>query len=317
MPRRKGKRKPISRCPKCKRWLPQRNAVHVCAPQVPLSHHFRGKNPIAQELFRALRAAVNRIGRVQMDSTKTRIAFRVWTNFLEVTPQKNALKGCLTLPRAVRHPLFHRVASLSPRIHYHYFKLTDRKQLDARFRRLLREAFVIGRRQHLKPPMPRRKPHPAAPAVKARRSTAAPQRPLWTCPKCGWQFVTRNLWHSCASVPLADHFKGKDPIVRKAFNALLAALRKNGPLTVVTSKTRIALMTRIRFLALTPQKKTLAGGFALMHPVRHPLLRPGLRYGDLYGYSFRLSDPAQIDDRFRKLLAEAYAIGQQKHLARQ
>jgi hypothetical protein len=109
---------------------------------------------------------------------------------------------------------------------------------------------------------------------------------------------------------------------------VVAALRKNGPLTVVTSKTRITLMRRIRFLALTPQKKVLAGGFALMNPVRHPLLRPGLmnpvrhpllrpglRYGELYGYSFRLTDPAQIDARFRKLLAEAYAIGQQKHLA--
>jgi hypothetical protein len=230
------------------------------------------------------------------------------------------------LPRAVRRPLFTRVLSPSPRVHYHYFKLTDRRQLDARFRRLLKEGFVIGRREHLKRPMPRRKPHPPAPAVQAQRSTAAPKRPLWTCPKCGWQFVTRNLWHSCLRVPLADHFKGKDLVVRKTYDKLVAALRRHGPLTAVTSKTRIAFMTRIRFLriafmtrirflALTPQKKALSGGFALMHPVRHPLLRPGLRYGELYGYSFRLTDPRQIDARFRKLLAEAYAIGEQKHLA--
>jgi len=143
----------------------------------------------------------------------------------------------------------------------------------------------------------------------------AQQRPLWTCPKCGWQFVTRNLWHSCTRVPLDKHFRGKDPVVRKIFDKLVAALRKNGPLTIVTSKTRITLMTRIRFLALTPQKKKLSGGLALTHRVRHPLLRPGLRYGTLYGYSFRLADPKQIDTAFRKLLAEAYAIGQQKHLA--
>ena len=22
-------------------------------------------------------------------------------------------------------------------------------------------------------------------------------KPLWTCPKCGHSFVTRNIWHSC------------------------------------------------------------------------------------------------------------------------
>ncbi len=29
------------RCPKCRRWLPQRNAVHACAPLVPLAAAFR------------------------------------------------------------------------------------------------------------------------------------------------------------------------------------------------------------------------------------------------------------------------------------
>jgi len=38
--------------------------------------------------------------------------------------------------------------------------------------------------------------------------------PLWTCPKCGHQFVTRNMSHSCANYPLDYHFAGKDPALR-------------------------------------------------------------------------------------------------------
>ena len=31
------------------------------------------------------------------------------------------------------------------------------------------------------------------------------QRPLWTCPRCGKSYVTRNMWHSCVIVPLESH----------------------------------------------------------------------------------------------------------------
>ena len=39
-------------------------------------------------------------------------------------------------------------------------------------------------------------------AESARRA----QRSLWTCPNCGKQYVTRNMWHSCVVVPLESHF---------------------------------------------------------------------------------------------------------------
>ena len=45
------------------------------------------------------------------------------------------------------------------------------------------------------------------------------QQPLWKCPRCGHRFVSRNLWHSCVRVRLADHFWGKAPGVRQLFDA--------------------------------------------------------------------------------------------------
>ena len=70
-----------------------------------------------------------------------------------------------------------------------------------------------------------------------------PARPLWTCPNCGKQYVTRNMSHSCVVIPLETHFVGR-PRARRLFDAYLAALEADGPITVSVSKTRIELMTR-------------------------------------------------------------------------
>ena len=312
------------RCPKCGRRIPTRNAVHECRPNVPVSAHFRGKPPEVRALYDAVVAALKKLGRAQVDSTKTRIAFHVQTIFLELTTLASGLRGCLTLPQPAAHPTIFSVISLSPRIHYHYFKLTDEKQIDARFRRLLAEGLKVGRREHLKARahssarglLPRAKSRGEAKGAPLRRTFVDTSRSLWRCPKCGNYFVSRNLAHSCVRVPLESHFEGKDALVRKTFDALVAALRRAGPIRIVSSKTRIAFMVRMRFGSVTPQKRALPGGFFLTRPVRHPLLKPGLTYGSMYGCRFVLTHPKQIDAAFRRLLAEAYQVGAQKHLER-
>ncbi len=131
-------------------------------------------------------------------------------------------------------------------------------------------------------------------------------------------FVSRNLPHSCVRVPLESHFQGKDPLVRKTFNALLAALRKNGPVRVVSSKTRITFMVRMRFAGAYPQKSALPCGFTLLRPARHPTIRRAYRFPGthLYAHELRLAHPSQIDAPLRRLQAEAYQVGAQKHLQR-
>ena len=53
-------------------------------------------------------------------------------------------------------------------------------------------------------------------------------RSLWTCPLCGQRFVTKNMSHSCGRVPLDTHFRGKDPVVRDLFDALVAETKSIG-----------------------------------------------------------------------------------------
>jgi ABC-type ATPase with predicted acetyltransferase domain len=59
-----------------------------------------------------------------------------------------------------------------------------------------------------------------------------PGKDLWTCPQCGHQFVTANMWHSCGSYDLDGHFRGKDPQVRELFDALVEVIEGIGPVTV-------------------------------------------------------------------------------------
>lgn len=309
-------------CPKCGRRIPTRNAAHECRPNVPVAQHFRGKPREVRALYDTVVAALKKIGRAQADSTKTRIAFHIQTIFLELTPQASGLRGCLMLPQPARHPSIFRVLSPSPRIHYHFFKLTSPKQVDARFRRLLADGFKVGRREHLKQPAAAGRRSlgigPQQVGQPLRQAFVDTSRPLWRCPKCGNYFVSRNLAHSCVRVPLESHFQGKDPQVRRTFDALLAALRRAGPIRIVSSKTRITFMVRMRFAGVHPKKHALRGGFALLRPARHRALEhvyqfPGTR---LYAHEFRLVSPKQIDAGLRALLAEAYQVGAQKHMER-
>jgi hypothetical protein len=79
--------------------------------------------------------------------------------------------------------------------------------------------------------------------------------PLWKCPRCGHRFVTRKLWHSCVRVPLASHFREKDPIVRELFDRFRELVRTCGPVTVYAQKTRIVFMTRARFAGALPRRR--------------------------------------------------------------
>lgn len=307
------------RCPNCRRWLPQRNAVHACAPPVPLAAHFRGKSPRARQLYHALRTALKQVGPVRVDSTKTRIAFRVWTNFVEVTPQREALRGTLLLTQRARHPRFFRVVAPSPGLYYHFFKLNHPKQLDPRFRRLLAEAYKVGRREHHR--RPGRKGRFVAAQVESagdqrrRMGPAAPERPLWECPRCGKLFANRNQWHSCVRLSVDSHFQGKSPRLRRLFERLLAAVRRNGPVQLAVSKNGIAFMARMRFGEVRVRKDGLRGGLLLTRPASDPRFFRVISISPrCYGHSFCLKRPSEIDARLRRYLAEAYKVGRQEHL---
>ncbi len=138
---------------------------------------------------------------------------------------------------------------------------------------------------------------------------------LWTCPRCGHQFVSRNLWHSCGQYNLDDHFRGKDPVLKETFDRLVEIGRLCGPVKVYAQKTRIVFMVRVRFGGAVVHKRFLDCPFWLTHPVEHPLLSKIEVLGPrIHIAHFRLAHPADIDSALQDLVCEVYKTGKQAHL---
>ena len=102
---------------------------------------------------------------------------------------------------------------------------------------------------------------------------SAGDRPLWRCPRCGHEFVTKNMWHSCVRVKLSDHFTGKPPVLRETWNEWLAAARACGKVTTYAQKTRIVIQARVRFAGAVVRSSYIDAGLWLERRIEHPRLR--------------------------------------------
>lgn len=131
----------------------------------------------------------------------------------------------------------------------------------------------------------------------------------WTCPKCGHRFASRNLSHSCGRHRIADHFAGRDPLVKRIYLRFVQLVRACGKVTIYAQKTRIVCMRDVRFAAITPRAHGLECNLWLDRDVAHPALHHTLPIGGgrSFVHYFRFDDPAQLDDTFAALVAESYA----------
>jgi hypothetical protein len=143
-----------------------------------------------------------------------------------------------------------------------------------------------------------------------------PDRPeLWRCESCGREFANRNQTHACGTYELADHFRGKRPEIRSLFDQVVAVLREIGPVRILAEKTRIAFQVRMSFAQVTPRRNWLDGHVVLARRLESPRFRQIQTFSPRnHLHAFRLTRPEEVDDEFRAWLAEAYLVGQQKHL---
>jgi hypothetical protein len=138
---------------------------------------------------------------------------------------------------------------------------------------------------------------------------------MWLCPTCGQTFVSRNMPHSCQVVALDDHFAAGEPGPRAAFDALLAAVRALGPVTVNPTKSRISFQARMRFAAVEPRRHHLNVHVVLTRPLASDrFTRVEFLAPYYHVHNFRLAAPDEVDDELKAWLAEAYQVGLQRHV---
>jgi hypothetical protein len=139
--------------------------------------------------------------------------------------------------------------------------------------------------------------------------------PMWQCPRCGRRFAAQNQTHACAALGSVDsHFAGADPQLRGVFDAIVASTTALGPFDILAEKTRIAFHARMSFAAFSVRRHWLDGHIILARVVSSPRFRRVEIYSrSNVLHAFRLVQPAEVDDELRAWLAEAYAVGQQRH----
>jgi Domain of unknown function (DUF5655) len=141
-------------------------------------------------------------------------------------------------------------------------------------------------------------------------------RPLWTCPRCGRSFANRNQPHACGPLDLARHLEGKDPQVVAIFRRLVELAERNGPVTVLAEKTRIAFQVRMSFAAFSLRRRWVDGHVVLARRLEHPRFRRVESFSPRnHVHHLRLATLEEADEEVAAWLAEAYRVGEQRHLA--
>ncbi|NOH02368.1 MAG: hypothetical protein HND47_10670 [Chloroflexi bacterium] len=140
-------------------------------------------------------------------------------------------------------------------------------------------------------------------------------KPLWQCPICGEKFTTANQWHSCGKFSLKELFSHSEPHVFRIYRKFARMVRACGPVTIIPQKTRVTFQVRMRFVSLYPRKSHLLGGFIFDRRHDHPKFHKVETFSPRnHLHHFRLHSEEDLDSDFAGWIAEAYAVGEQRHL---
>lgn len=142
--------KPLWTCPKCNRQFANTNQSHSCAAFF-VEDFLRGKDAKAVALYEAFAALVRECGPVKLAPAKTRIGFQVRMIFAAVNKLgRNGLDAHVILTRRLDHPRFTRIEEISPTCYVHHFRIKEPSELDDEVRAWLKEAYRVGRQDHLR-----------------------------------------------------------------------------------------------------------------------------------------------------------------------
>lgn len=132
---------------------------------------------------------------------------------------------------------------------------------------------------------------------------------LWKCPNCGRSFAKRHRWHSCLAKSIDDHFRGKDPQLRRTCDFLVKRLRELGPLRMDAVKSSINLASKYHFGGLSVRKDYLRLGFLSDEVIGDARILRAERLGrKRVGHVVMLRSPEDVDDRLMGWLKKAYAL---------
>ncbi len=124
------------------------------------------------------------------------------------------------------------------------------------------------------------------------------------------------MWHSWGKFSLDALLARSEPHVRKLFHKYASMVRSCGPVHMIPQKTRVVFQVRMRFAGATPRKSHLLCHFILSRKIDNGRFHTIETFNPrCHAHYLRVNEEADLDAEIAQCLKQAYAVGQQKHLA--
>lgn len=141
---------------------------------------------------------------------------------------------------------------------------------------------------------------------------------MWRCPKCHHQFFNKNQSHSCGSYTVDDFLADKPAASVGLFHFFLDEYSKIGLFELHPVKTRVALLTKMRFCSINK----ISPGYIDIHLVLTQHFEGTLCFykvdnlaNRFFVHHARLYNKNDITDELKKYMAMAYEVGERMHVA--
>jgi hypothetical protein len=139
---------------------------------------------------------------------------------------------------------------------------------------------------------------------------------MWTCPKCKHKFFNKNQQHSCGNYTVEDYLNGKSEKVIELFPYFISEYKKIGNFELHPVKTRVALLTQMRFCSIN----RLGKDFIDVHLVLTKFYNNLCFYkvdnlsNRFFIHHFKIYNKSDINPELRKYMCLAYETGNRKHV---
>jgi hypothetical protein len=140
---------------------------------------------------------------------------------------------------------------------------------------------------------------------------------MWTCPKCKHHFYNKNQAHSCGNYTIADFLQGKNKKAIDLFNYFLSVYKKMGEFEIHPVKTRVALLTKMRFCSING----IGDDYINVHFVFTKSYDENACFYKIENLSnrfflhhFKIYAKSDINRELRKYMKLAYEIGNRAHI---
>ena len=138
---------------------------------------------------------------------------------------------------------------------------------------------------------------------------------MWTCPKCKQKFYNKNQSHSCGKYSVEDFLKSKTETAVNLFHHFIQEYKTIGDFELHPVKTRVALLTLMRFASINKiGKDHIDGHLVLVEPFDVEFFfKVDNLSNRFFVHHFRLYEKSDVKP-LKKYMKMAYDVGLRKHV---